>query len=331
MIEHRFHSLLSIVLLLLATFLLLGPDPALSQCLEGDCVNGRGTARFEDGRKYTGTWKDGRIHGQGTMDFADGSTYVGQWENDLPQGLGQLTYNSGDRFQGSFRKGLRHGFGTYQTGEETYRGLWTNDLPHGYGVITYADGSTFSGLFKNGVRHGHGIYRDRAGKRYLGRWERGTLQGKWTQLGDKEENTGPAQSGTNRPGYASVNRDKVILRSGPGTGYDRIMTLPRGYPLKVHRQEEEWLSVSDTKGNSGWVHNSLVGSEPTVIVTVAWANLRQGPGKEHPVKTVAKAGDIFTVSRQEGKWLEVQGKNDKVWISNRLVWPVRQPVAEERP
>ena len=79
---------------------------ALAQCVDGDCINGRGafinkngnllSGNFQNGRlqgqgvchfkwgaKYVGHFQDGEMHGKGTYIHADGSVEVGTWENDI--------------------------------------------------------------------------------------------------------------------------------------------------------------------------------------------------------------------------------------------------------
>ena len=38
---------------------------AIGTCIEGDCVNVKGTHKFADGSTYEGEWKDGKQHGKG--------------------------------------------------------------------------------------------------------------------------------------------------------------------------------------------------------------------------------------------------------------------------
>ena len=34
--------------------------PALAECVDGDCTNGQGSMKYEDGSQYIGQWKDGK-------------------------------------------------------------------------------------------------------------------------------------------------------------------------------------------------------------------------------------------------------------------------------
>ncbi|MEM1214240.1 MAG: caspase family protein [Bacteroidota bacterium] len=73
-------------------------------CLQGDCQNGYGTYRFQQGDLYQGTFQRG-----------------------LPEGSGLVRYQNGDRYEGTMSGGAFEGYGTYyeQTGG-IFQGLWSN-------------------------------------------------------------------------------------------------------------------------------------------------------------------------------------------------------------
>jgi len=64
--------------------------PAVSfgdECVEGDCVNGKGTMVSSTGHKYTGEFKDGVRHGAGVMLLPGNLKIVGVWvENEIREG-----------------------------------------------------------------------------------------------------------------------------------------------------------------------------------------------------------------------------------------------------
>ena len=49
------------------------------ECIEGDCVNGRGTMVFSTGHKYTGEFMDGERNGRGTLVYPDGRALEGEF------------------------------------------------------------------------------------------------------------------------------------------------------------------------------------------------------------------------------------------------------------
>ncbi|MFN0276429.1 MAG: hypothetical protein ACKVPJ_11820 [Chitinophagales bacterium] len=71
-------------------------------CINGDCSNGNGTYKWENGDMYSGTWKDGVRTGYGRYDWADGSYYVGNFLNSLLDGEGAYYAVSGTEMVGWF-------------------------------------------------------------------------------------------------------------------------------------------------------------------------------------------------------------------------------------
>ena len=57
-------------------------------------MHGNGTLTFADKRKFTGSFKDGKIDGDGVLIWPDGKKYTGQFSESLPDGpvhlLGQM-------------------------------------------------------------------------------------------------------------------------------------------------------------------------------------------------------------------------------------------------
>jgi len=143
------------------------------ECVEGDCVNGKGTMVFSTGHKYTGAFKDGVRHGAGVMlmpggrkivgvwveneirtgtfTAPDGTIYEGQWEFRERNGPGTLTFPDGRKYVGEFKSGQRHGQGTMTWLDgRTYVGDFKQGTRTGQGTMTYPDGRTEKGEFKDG-------------------------------------------------------------------------------------------------------------------------------------------------------------------------------------
>lgn len=178
-----------------------------SQCIEGDCQNGKGTYRFEGGAKYSGYWKNGsQIYGKITVPgnpndkFDKGWNYEGEWQNNQPHGKGVLIdrihvhFNpDGDRYEGGFKNGLRNGHGIKYYGSifqdaKKYDGNFKDGYENGICSITFKNGDFFEGEIFNGlfwdedtsVVGGHiypsfdgsGVYTFAYGDKYSGKFKR---------------------------------------------------------------------------------------------------------------------------------------------------------------
>jgi SH3-like domain-containing protein len=61
-----------------------------------------------------------------------------------------------------------------------------------------------------------------------------------------------------------------------------------------------------------------------VRVKVSTANVREGPGTNHPVRLTAEWGDAFRVLGRKGPWLQVEAADGgRAWIHRSLVWGSR--------
>ncbi|MEW6594436.1 MAG: SH3 domain-containing protein [Thermodesulfobacteriota bacterium] len=119
----------------------------------------------------------------------------------------------------------------------------------------------------------------------------------------------------------SIGPNKARLRSGPGTGHEILWVLDPGYPLKVVARKGQWLKVVDFENDNGWVHKSLTTRQAHLIVKVAEATIRSGPGTGYRVVGTAMHGVVLrTLKRQQG-WVRV-GHTDGLtgWIRRDLLW-----------
>ncbi|MSP40954.1 MAG: SH3 domain-containing protein [Deltaproteobacteria bacterium] len=114
------------------------------------------------------------------------------------------------------------------------------------------------------------------------------------------------------------------LRSGPGSNYDTITTLPKGIQVNVVGKEGYWLKVESKHGGKpGYIDEQFAArdvagkntqskaSASTVAGpyrTLGEVDLRQGPGTKFPTVTRLPADIKVNVVHAEGDWLRVESK-----------------------
>jgi hypothetical protein len=181
-------------------WLILLPVRAIAdQCLEGDCVNGKGTMVYSTGHIYTGGFKNGKRDGEGfmklpggrtlkgrfqdntisgTFTYPDGRVFIGQWEFLERNGRGTLKYPDGRVYEGEFKSGLRNGKGvmTWPSGRR-YEGDFVSGQRTGKGTLTYSDGRVYTGDFVGGSRTGRGVMITPNGERLEGQFVNGEYVG----------------------------------------------------------------------------------------------------------------------------------------------------------
>ena len=82
-------------LLVIVVFSLLWFNSSKAECIKGNCSNGKGTFKWNDGAKYIGEFKKNKKHGKGTYFYTNGTKYVGEFKNDEFHGKGTKFWNDG--------------------------------------------------------------------------------------------------------------------------------------------------------------------------------------------------------------------------------------------
>lgn len=120
--------------------------------------------------------------------------------------------------------------------------------------------------------------------------------------------------------FMSVGVEKAVVREGPGAQFPFLMDAWRRTPFKVLRWRGSWAEVRDFEGYQGWMHRSVLSDRPSVIVRARYANLREGPGREHRVLWKLYREYPLTVLDAQGGWLKVGDDEVEGWIWSALVW-----------
>ncbi|NNF99090.1 MAG: SH3 domain-containing protein [Desulfobacteraceae bacterium] len=119
----------------------------------------------------------------------------------------------------------------------------------------------------------------------------------------------------------TVMVDKANVRSGPGNNYDVIWMVEKYHPVLIVKTSGEWYRFRDFEGDEAWIHKSLLGKTPAVIVIKDNINVRSGPGTNHPVLFTVERGIPFKVIERKSPWVHLEhADGDKGWIHQALLW-----------
>src|SRR5690606_36865068 len=66
-----------------------------NECMEGDCVNGKGKQRGYKGHIYHGDFVKGVLTGYGTITYPNGDKYEGECSKNVPNGQGSMYRRNG--------------------------------------------------------------------------------------------------------------------------------------------------------------------------------------------------------------------------------------------
>lgn len=116
--------------------------------------------------------------------------------------------------------------------------------------------------------------------------------------------------------------ENVNMRSGPGTSYSKITTLPKNSSVIVLNSKDGWYLVKwgDYQGYiSGEYLDILTGDYESTATTKANLNLRSGPGTSYSIlKTIPEATEVIVYDSQ-GDWTKVESNGTVGWVSTKYL------------
>ncbi|GAB1540192.1 hypothetical protein NUACC21_28610 [Scytonema sp. NUACC21] len=104
----------------------------------------------------------------------------------------------------------------------------------------------------------------------------------------------------------------VVIRSGPGSDYQRIGSIPQGRYVRVSYSSGNWVKIA---GGPGWVHSDYLGGTggrrpQTYTLRVnapVGVVIRSGPGSDYQRIGSIRHGSYVRVSYSSGDWLKLVG------------------------
>lgn len=146
---------------------------AYSQCISGDCKNGKG--KFDFGWcVYEGEFKDEKPEGAGAM-FYDDYTYTGTFKNGVEDGRGIIKYKNGKQEEVMYSDGKKTDYKPVAVNQNEWKELDGHDprcksgnCVTGLGTYIFESGNKYVGRFVNRKREGEGIFYYFEGDRFEG-------------------------------------------------------------------------------------------------------------------------------------------------------------------
>jgi len=146
--------------------------------------------------------------------------------------------------------------------------------------------------------------------------------GEWTEVKTPDGKTGYVSAASlTRNAFISVGTKFANMRLGPSSKEQLLTKLPEHWPLRALEFKNDWVSVADYEGDTGWIHKSTLSTDNYVIVKLKSINLRKGPGLTHPLRFTAAQNVCLKVLEEKDGWLHVEATDqDKAWCSVKIVW-----------
>lgn len=154
----------------------------------------------------------------------------------------------------------------------------------------------------------------------------GEKQGEYYEAETRDGKTGWAhESVVGTSPYASAKPGKVNWRVGPSKESERKFEVdqPDFNPLLILDRKGEYVQIQDFDKDQGWIHVSMLTTEPYCIVTKDVAEIRNSPADNQPVRFRAVKRVVLEVMTNKDGWLEVRHKDgNSGWIKADEVWGI---------
>ena len=134
----------------------------------------------------------------------------------------------------------------------------------------------------------------------------------------------PEGTGLPLPRFVSLRATEANIRTGPGVQYPVEWVYFRRYlPLEVIAEYRTWRKIRDWQGTQGWMHQGMLDSRRTVIVTGKMRTLRErATSSSSPVARVESGVIGRVLECPDGGWCRLDIDGFEGWLRRVEVWGI---------
>lgn len=134
----------------------------------------------------------------------------------------------------------------------------------------------------------------------------------------------PAMAERDPPYWASIDKPKARMRTGPSTEYPITWIYKRkNLPIKIVARYRSWRKVEDPGGTQGWIHAGLLSGSLTAMVTGQKGQVRTlhaKPDEDAKIIWHVEAGVVGKISRCENGWCLFDVDGRRGYINQAVIW-----------
>lgn len=160
----------------------------------------------------------------------------------------------------------------------------------------------------------------------------------------------PVSGGTSTYGTGTITASRLNVRSGRGTNYAVLTSIPKGKSVTLLDKKDGWYQVT-YNGKTGWIAGNYVKVSAALVdtkntastttttakstttttaaassnlgkctVTVSTLNVRSGPGTNYSIISKLSKGQSVQALEKKGSWVKVTISGSKTgWVSGSYV------------
>ena len=122
--------------------------------------------------------------------------------------------------------------------------------------------------------------------------------------------------------FRSIADNGTLMYDAPSVRAKKLFVASRYYPVEVVINIDAWVKVRDQSGDLTWVEKKALSDKRTVVVTAAFADVRQAPNDQAPLVFQAQQGVALDLAEpQAGAWAKVRHAEGQVgYLKIAQVW-----------
>ena len=133
-----------------------------------------------------------------------------------------------------------------------------------------------------------------------------------------------SSSGLPIPRFVTLSSDKVFVRTGPALRYPIKWVYQRGnLPVEIVQEFDTWRKIRDMDGDDGWIHQSLLSGERSVIAK-GEANVAVRKTNDENSRVIAwlEPNVVAAVEGCQGAWCEIEAMGYNGFAERKFLWGI---------
>ncbi len=126
------------------------------------------------------------------------------------------------------------------------------------------------------------------------------------------------------PRFVSLRSDKVYVRTGPALRYPIKWVYKREeMPVEIVQEFDSWRKITDFEGEAGWIHQSLLSGERTVLIqSDDLVPLREGFSSESRMMARLEPDVVAIVDKCISEWCRIEAEGYRGWVQRNFLWGI---------
>lgn len=127
------------------------------------------------------------------------------------------------------------------------------------------------------------------------------------------------------PRFVSLRSDKVYVRAGPALRYPIKWIYKRAnMPVEIIQEFDNWRKIKGFDGEEGWIHQSLLSGERTVLIKEAadLVPLREGFSSQARMIARIEPQVVANIDQCAGEWCRIETGGYRGWVQRNFLWGI---------